>query len=107
MPRETLEPKKHVTIYDVADRVGVSYQTVSRVLNNMPEVSPETRLRVQQVMEELGYRPNMTARQLVSQRSTVIGFVTWATQSYGPAQIMINVEYAAREAGYSLMFAGP
>ena len=106
MARQALGRKKGITILDVAARSGVSYQTVSRVINKMPDVAPETRLRVQQVMAELGYRPNMTARQLVSQRSIVIGFVTWATSMYGPAQIMINVERAAREAGYSLMFAG-
>jgi LacI family transcriptional regulator len=106
MATKTPARKKDVTIYDVADRAGVSYQTVWRVLNKRSDVARETRLRIHQVVEEMGYRPNMTARQLVSQRSAVIGFVTWATQFYGPAQIMINVEHAAREAGYSLMFAG-
>jgi DNA-binding LacI/PurR family transcriptional regulator len=106
MARQTLGRRKEITIYDVAAQSGVSYQTVSRVINNMPDVAPKTRLRILSVMEDLGYRPNMTARHLVSQRSTVIGFVTWATGFYGPAQIMINVERAAREADYSLMFAG-
>jgi DNA-binding LacI/PurR family transcriptional regulator len=106
MPRQTVGRRKEITIYDVAAQSGVSYQTVSRVINNMPDVAPKTRLRILSVMEDLGYRPNMTARHLVSQRSTVIGFVTWATGFYGPAQIMINVERAAREADYSLMFAG-
>jgi DNA-binding LacI/PurR family transcriptional regulator len=106
MARQTLGRRKEITIYDVAAQSGVSYQTVSRVINNMPDVAPKTRLRILSVMEDLGYRPNMTARHLVSQRSTVIGFVTWATSFYGPAQIMINVERAAREADYSLMFAG-
>jgi LacI family transcriptional regulator len=106
MARQTLGSKKHITIHDVAAQSGVSYQTVSRVINNMPDVAPKTRLRILNVMEDLGYRPNMTARHLVSQRSTVIGFVTWATSFYGPAQIMINVERAARETDYTLMFAG-
>jgi DNA-binding LacI/PurR family transcriptional regulator len=106
MARQTVGQKKHMTIHDVAAHSGVSYQTVSRVINNMPDVAPKTRLRILNVMEELGYRPNMTARHLVSQRSAVIGFVTWATGFYGPAQIMINVERAARETDYTLMFAG-
>jgi LacI family transcriptional regulator len=106
MARQTLGQKRHITIHDVAAQSGVSYQTVSRVINNMPDVAPKTRLRILNVMEDLGYRPNMTARHLVSQRSTVIGFVTWATSFYGPAQIMINVERAARETDYTLMFAG-
>src|SRR5258708_8624060 len=106
MARQTLGHKKHITIHDVAAQSGVSYQTVSRVINNMPDVAPKTRLRILNVMEDLGYRPNMTARQLVSQRSSVIGFVTWATSFYGPAQIMINVEPAASETDYTIMFAG-
>src|SRR5260370_34931555 len=75
-------------------------------MKNMAEVAPKTRLRILNVMEDLGYRPNMTARQLVSQRSSVIGFGNWATSFYGPAQIMINVERAARETDYTIMFAG-
>ena len=106
MPTKALARKKDVTIYDVAESAGVSYQTVWRVLNKRSDVAPETRLRVHQVIEEMGYHPNMTARQLVSQRSAVIGFITLATRFHGPAQIMINVEHAAREAGYTLMFAG-
>src|SRR4051794_36680762 len=98
--------KKHITIHDVPAQSGVSYQTVSRGINTLPDVTPKPRLPILTVMEDLGSQPNMTARQLVSQRSTVIGFVTWATSFYGPAQIMINVERAARETDYTLMFAG-
>jgi len=71
--------KKSVTIRDVAALTGVSYQTVSRVINRMPEVAAATRARVQQVVAEVGFRPNMTARQLASKRSTIIGLVTFAT----------------------------
>jgi DNA-binding LacI/PurR family transcriptional regulator len=98
--------KKNLTIYDIAVRTGVSYQTVSRVLNEMPHVSPATRERVQAVMEEVGFRPNMTARQLASQRSTTVGLVTFATSFYGPAQILANCELASKEMGLSFMFRG-
>lgn len=91
---------------DVAARCGVSYQTVSRVINNMPEVAEDTRARVLKAVQELGYRPNMTARHLVSRRSTVLGHVSFATGLYGPSQTMLNVEEAAKDAGYSVMFAG-
>jgi DNA-binding LacI/PurR family transcriptional regulator len=91
---------------DVAVYCGVSYQTVSRVVNNMPDVAPPTRSRVRKALEELGYRPNMTARHLVTRRSTVIGHVTFGTGLYGPSQTMINLEEAAKRAGYSVMFAG-
>jgi DNA-binding LacI/PurR family transcriptional regulator len=104
MPRTV--PKREVTMTDVAARCGVSYQTVSRVINEMPEVAEATRTRVLRVIEQLGYRPNMTARHLVSRRSTVLGHVSFATGLYGPSQTMVNVEEAAKEAGYSVMFAG-
>jgi DNA-binding LacI/PurR family transcriptional regulator len=100
------ETHKDVTMNDVAARCGVSYQTVSRVINGMPDVADATRSRVRRALEELGYRPNLTARHLVSRRSTVIGLVTFATGLYGPSQTMINVEEAAKETGYSVMFAG-
>jgi DNA-binding LacI/PurR family transcriptional regulator len=72
----------------------------------MPEVSASTRARVQQVLTEVGFRPNMTARQLASKRSTTVGLVTFATSFYGPSQIMVNSERAAKELGLSFMFSG-
>ena len=61
--------KGKVTIYDVADHAGVAISTVSRVLNNSPEVSPETRERVKSAIETLQFRPDRTAKML-AQRST-------------------------------------
>jgi DNA-binding LacI/PurR family transcriptional regulator len=96
---------KNLTIYDIAIRTGVSYQTVSRVLNGMPHVSPATRERVQAVIQEVGFRPNMTARQLAGQSSNTVGLVTFATSFYGPAQILANCEQASKEMGLSFMFS--
>src|SRR5260370_9589080 len=104
MPRTV--QKREITMTDVAARCGVSYQTVSRVINEMPEVGEATRTRVLRAIEQLGYRANMTGRHLVSRRSTVLGHVSFATGLYGPSQTMVNVEEAAKEAGYSVMFAG-
>jgi DNA-binding LacI/PurR family transcriptional regulator len=96
---------KNLTIYDIATRTGVSYQTVSRVVNGMPHVSPATRERVQAVIQEVGFRPNMTARQLAGQSSNTMGLVTFATSFYGPAQILANCEQASKEMGLSFMFS--
>ena len=69
--------KKEVTINDIATACGVSYQTVSRAINGMGDISKETRSRVIKVVEhKLGYRPNMAARHLVTRQSTVIGIIT-------------------------------
>lgn len=64
-----------VTIKDVAREAGVSITTVSRVLNNSPKVSEETRKKVLEVMEKLGYSPNLVARNLATQRTNVISIV--------------------------------
>jgi LacI family transcriptional regulator len=63
------------TIKDVAHAAGVSLATVSRVVNNGPKVGDATRKRVKQIMQELGYRPNATARALVTQKSQSLGIV--------------------------------
>jgi DNA-binding LacI/PurR family transcriptional regulator len=87
---------------DVAARAGVSHQTVSRVINGHPSVAPLTRERVQQAIAELGYRPNLAARALVTGSTRTIGLVTVKINQYGPAQTMLGLENAARAAGYSV-----
>ena len=67
--------RRRVTIDDVADLAGVSYQTVSRVINDRPDVSDATRERVQQVIDETGYRPSHIARSLATARTATIGLV--------------------------------
>jgi LacI family transcriptional regulator len=62
-----------VTIRDVAAHSGVSTQTVSRVINNRPDVAPDTRGRVEDAINALGYRPSAVARTLVARRSNAIG----------------------------------
>ncbi|MGC8870269.1 MAG: LacI family DNA-binding transcriptional regulator [Brevinematia bacterium] len=64
-----------VTIKDVAREAGVSIATVSRVLNNSPKVSEATRRKVLEVMERLGYSPNLVARTLAIQKTNVISIV--------------------------------
>lgn len=62
-----------VTIYDVAREAGVSMATVSRVVNNNPNVKPQTRKKVYEAIERLGYRPNAVARGLASKRRQPLG----------------------------------
>jgi DNA-binding LacI/PurR family transcriptional regulator len=89
---------------DVAARAGVSYQTVSRVVNESPHVKLETHARVAEAMGELRYRPNKAARHLVSRRSRIIGFIG-ALTFYGPVRVMVSVEQTAKKHGYDVMFA--
>lgn len=89
-------------IRDVARLAGVSYQTVSRVLNEHPSIRPATRDRVLEVIAQIGYRPNQAARALVTARSRTIGVLTGQTANYGPTTSVTAIEQAAREAGYRL-----
>lgn len=66
---------RRVTIREVARRAGVSHQTVSRVINNSPGVSPETRYQVQRAIEELNYHPNAQAVSLSRDRANIVGMI--------------------------------
>jgi LacI family transcriptional regulator len=91
------------TIKEVASVAGVSTQTVSRVINERPDVSPETRKRVQEVIKQLGYQPSALARSLISQRSHTLGVVTAGLRHIGPSRTLSGITSAAEEAGYSLL----
>lgn len=94
MPRNGRPP----SMADVAQLVGVSHQTVSRVVNGKGRVSPRTRERVQAAIAQLGYRPNSVARALVTARSGIIGVVTTTLAHFGPSSMLIALEITAREA---------
>jgi DNA-binding LacI/PurR family transcriptional regulator len=87
---------------DVARRAGVSYQTVSRVLHNSPQVRGDTRERVLAAIRELDYRPNSVARALVTGRSKTLGVITFDNKLYGPASTLLGIEQAAHDAGYAV-----
>ena len=82
----------------------MSYQTVSRVLNNSTSIRPATKQRVLEVIDEVGYRPNQAARALVTSKSQTIGvLIATQTGGYGAQTMLYAVELAAREAGYGLI----
>jgi LacI family transcriptional regulator len=91
------------TITDVARLAGVSIKTVSRVVNNEPNVKPETRLKVQEAAVRLSYRPNFLARSLAGARSYLIGlFYDNPVPAY-VNEIQRGVIRRTREGGYHLM----
>jgi DNA-binding LacI/PurR family transcriptional regulator len=96
---------RRVSMMDIARHAGVSQKTVSRVVNDEPNVSQTAREAVRQAIAELGFRPNAAARALVTRRSRRIGMVTVTTTAFGPASILEGVERAARSAGYALSIA--
>lgn len=95
--------KTKATIYDVANKAGVSRQTVSRVLNDRQDVSTATRLRIQNIIEELGYRPNAIAQSLGRQKSNVLGVVTAGLKFIGPSRTLSGITSKAEELGNGLL----
>lgn len=91
---------------DVAAKAGVSHQTVSRVINNHPNVSTKTRTVVEAAIAELGYRRNTAARQLVTRRSETFGVVAHDLEHFGPAHILLGIQEAAHLAGYAVNAVG-
>lgn len=87
---------------DVARAAGVSPQTVSRVANSSVKVRPETRQRVLNAMEALGYRPNYAARALKHGKFNNIGIVLFHIASFGNARILDGTIDAASENGYAV-----
>jgi len=94
---------KQVTLLQVAREAGVSTQTVSRVINNRQEITPETRQHVQEVINRLGYQPNAIARSLSQQRSHTLGVVASGLEYYGPSSSLIGVEQGANQHGFSIL----
>lgn len=93
----------NVTIIDVAEEAGVSYATVSRVLNNDPHVKPETRERVIHSITRLGYTVNQQARNLAGGRSHVVGLLVPDLGTGYIGEIIRGVDEALAAAQYDLM----
>ena len=89
---------------DVAQLAGVSHQTVSRVLNDHPNVRPDTREKVLEAIRQLAYRPNAAARALVTRRTHTLGVIITDSTLYGPAMMLDGIERAAQH-GYFVLIA--
>jgi LacI family transcriptional regulator len=88
------------TLGDIARALNVSKMTVSRAINNHPEINPETRARVLAAAQKMNYRPNQFARALTSKHSYLIGIVVPDLMHSYFAEICRGVESHARPAGY-------
>jgi DNA-binding LacI/PurR family transcriptional regulator len=91
-----------VRIRDVAAAAGVSYQTVSRVINGRPRVRASTRELVEAAIRELGFRPNPVARALAGGPVQSVTVLTPDTTLYGYHAALRGIEEAARAAGFAV-----
>jgi len=94
---------RDVTIFDVADEAGVSYATVSRVINNKDHVSPEKRERVLRAMAQLGYVANEQARSLAGGSSRVVGLLVDYLSSSYMDEIIRGIDETLDTEDYDLM----
>ena len=91
-----------MTIKDVAEYCGVSITTVSRVLNNHPDVRESVRARVMQAVRELHYVPNSSARDLGKSQADTIGVVIRGATNPFLSSVFRSVEQAVAAAGYAI-----
>jgi LacI family transcriptional regulator len=95
----------HISLRDVAEQAGVSFQTVSKVLKGGGRVAPETRQRILDAAAALGYVPNTLARSLATRRTWTIAFITSGLASFVLSPLMHGAERAARDSGYLTLVA--
>ena len=89
-----------IKIYDVAGAAGVSLATVSRVLNHPEKVKPDTREKIQKIIKELGYKPNLNAKGLASSKSTTVAVVVPELSRSSVAEMINGIADGARRRGY-------
>ena len=91
-----------IKIYDVAGAAGVSLATVSRVLNHPEKVKPGTRDRINRIIRELGYKPNLNAKGLASSKSTTVAVVVPELTRSSIAGMVDGIADCAARRGYLL-----
>ncbi|SFL74338.1 LacI family DNA-binding transcriptional regulator [Halanaerobium salsuginis] len=93
-----------ITIKDIAKQAGVSVTTVSRVINNKPDVGDKTRAKILRIIEDLNYNPNSVARGLVMQKTNTIGLIIPDISNPFFPQVARAIEDKAQKLDYSVIF---
>lgn len=91
------------TLADIARELGISKMTVSRAINNHPEINTETRGRVLEVARRMSYRPNQHARALATNRSYLLGLIVPDLMHSYYAELLRSIESVARPAGFQIL----
>ena len=94
---------KPITIKDIARELGISVSTVSRALQNHPDISDRTKEMVQACAKQLNYKPNLMASNLRTSKNTTIGVVMPELNHHFFASILDGIEQTANEAGYHIV----
>ena len=94
-----------IRLKDIAQDLGLSVVTISKVLRNHPDIAEETRARVLQRVKELDYQPNLMARSLVTGRSYLIGLVVPGLMHPFFAEVARSLSSVIGRSGYSLILS--
>lgn len=94
-----------ITIKDIASKLGISPSTVSRALNDHPDINKQTKKKIQILAAELGYEPNVIARNLKTSRSNQLGIVVPEIKHDFFAKIVSGFEDVAYDRGYTVIVA--
>lgn len=94
---------RKITLAEIAEEAGVSKQTVSRVINNNPDVAIATRKRVQEIIDRLDYQPNVLARRLSARQTFTIGLISSNLHHIGPRSSFVAIDRDADAAGYRVL----
>jgi DNA-binding LacI/PurR family transcriptional regulator len=97
--------KRHVSLKDLAKEIGVSISTVSRALNNHPDISPEVTKKIQKLAAEMNYTPNPLAMGLLKQATRMIGVIVPDLVTHFYSSIISGIEDIAEQNGYYILIA--
>ncbi len=97
--------KRHISLKDLAQELGVSISTVSRALNNHPDISPNVTRKVQKLAAEMNYSPNPLAMGLLKQATRMIGVIVPDLVTHFYSSIISGIEHIAEEKGYYILIA--
>ncbi|MBL7968182.1 MAG: LacI family DNA-binding transcriptional regulator [Prolixibacteraceae bacterium] len=97
--------KRHISLKDLAQQIGVSISTVSRALNNHPDISPEVTQKIQKLAAEMNYTPNPLAMGLLKQATRMIGVIVPDLVTHFYSSIISGIEQVAEEKGYYILIA--
>jgi LacI family transcriptional regulator len=97
--------KRHISLKDLANELGVSISTISRALKNHPDISPEMTKKVQALAEKMNYSPNPLAMGLLRQQTKMIGVIVPDINTHFYSSIISGIEEIAKQHGYFIVIA--